>query len=41
MSLLESVKKAGLVPECGSNELTHILEDVTKDLQYVQSGMQG
>ena len=41
VSRLESVKKAGLVPERASNELTHILEDVTKDLQYVQSGIQG
>ena len=39
VSRLESVKKAGLVPECASNELTHILEDITKDLQYVQSGI--
>ena len=42
VSRLESVKKAGLVPECASNELhpvRHILEDVTKDLQYIQTGI--
>jgi len=35
---LESVKKAGLVQEHASNELRSILEDVAKDLQYLQSG---
>lgn len=40
VSCLESVKKAGLVQECASNELTCILENITKDLHYVQSGTQ-
>ena len=28
LNCLESVKKAALVPECASSELTHILEDI-------------
>ena len=37
---LESVKKAGLVQEHASVELKRISEDLAKDLQYVQSGIQ-
>ena len=35
LNRLESVKKAALVPERASSELTHILEDTVKDLKYV------
>lgn len=40
VSRLESIKKAGLVQECACVELMHLLEDITKDLHNVQSGMQ-
>ena len=39
MNHLELVKQAGLVPECASNKLRRILEDVTKDLQYIHTGI--